>query len=90
MLINCFLILKPNGRISIKQWDASEASIQSLTDANTKSLTYDANAPLLINQFQYYFGWDGQGDEAVNFSALTIDIDATSQSNYSKPLSKFN
>lgn len=77
-----FFIPQSDGKIKIKRWDADEAAVDSLTDDNTISLKWDPSPKNLINHAPVYFGWDGEGDEAGNFGALTIGVDTTSQADW--------
>ena len=84
LLMSCFFLPQPDGKIKIKQWNASEASIDTLTDADVikPGFKYYGNYDSLINKVATYYNWDGSGDNAADFTSLDLALDATSQTNY--------
>jgi hypothetical protein len=87
-LINCYLVPKTNGKISIKQWNASETQADAWTDDDYISITWDRNSKSLVNQMTTYFDWAGTGDDFSDYNELTITVDSTSISNYEETREK--
>lgn len=87
-LMNCYLIPKPDGKISIKEWDAAEAQADAWTDADYMVISWDRNSKELVNQVSVYFDWQDyadltpQEDDYADFNNLIIDVDSTSVANY--------
>lgn len=82
VLLFAFFLPRGDGRIGIKQFDKTEATVASFTDDNTISITWKANAEGLINRSKLYFNWDGAGDDEENFSELDEGDDTTSQTDF--------
>jgi hypothetical protein len=85
ILLSCFFVPQPNGRIKIKRWDSSEASVASLTDEiMSRNTTYHGNAASIINRSNIYTDHKGStfGDDAADFNLYYLGVDATSQINW--------
>ena len=84
VLVSGFFIPRADGSMSLKRFDATETEIETLTDNDFISITWDANAAGIINRTVIYLGWDGDGEKPSDFGALDISIDATSQDDHSE------
>lgn len=84
ILMSCCFIPQADGRIKIKRWDSNEAAVDHLTDDNMANVRWEANSASLINQSHIYYGWDGDGDKAQDFTDLRVAPDATSQTNWNE------
>ncbi len=84
ILMSCYFIPQADGRIKIKRWDPNEAAVDSLTDDDMANVRWEANAASLINQTHIYYGWDGDGDKAQDFTELRVAPDAASQTNWNE------
>jgi hypothetical protein len=82
VLLFAFFLPRGDGRIGIKQFDKTEATVTSFNDDNTLSIKWKANAESLINRTKLYFNWDGAGDDEENFSELDPGDDNTSQTDF--------
>jgi len=80
-LMSCFLIPQPDGKVSIKQFDATAAAVASISDDDfiaAPGLSYDPQYSELINRFTTYYGWDGAGDDLENYAGLDDYTNSTS------------
>ncbi len=84
ILMSCYFIPQSDGRIKIKRWDSAEAAVDSLTDDDMANVGWEANSASLINQTHIYYGWDGDGDKAQDFTDLRVGPDAASQANWNE------
>lgn len=84
ILMSCFFLPQADGRIKIKRWDPAEAAVDSLTDDDMANVRWEANSASLINQTHIYYGWDGDGEKAQDFTDLRVAPDATSQANWNE------
>lgn len=92
IMTSSYFIPQSDGSIFLKRFDASEASIASFSDANTKSIIYKGNLKEIRNKTIIYYahGEDGagaytnpeDGDNAVDFEELEIALDVTSVDNW--------
>lgn len=87
-LLSAYFIPQPNGRIKLKRWDASEAAVGSLEDVDCISIKWAGNAASLINQFNTYYNWDGDGDNLADFTSWDLAEDATSRTNWKERRTK--
>jgi len=81
-LMSAIFIPKGDGKISIKRFDAVEASVANITDNNTMNQSWTANGGSLINDVFVYTDYKGSGSSASDFGSLRIGVDVTSQVNY--------
>ena len=85
-LMSCHFLLKGDGKVSIKRFDAAETPVAYLSDKDfTKSgLSWDANAKSLINTCFIYYNYNGTTeDEAKYFDNLdATGLDTTSRTNW--------
>ena len=88
VLTSTYFIPQANGSIKLKKWDSSEAAVETLTDTDFESKTWDANAKSLINRSDIYYDWDGSGTKSSDFGSFELGTDATSQSNWGETKSK--
>lgn len=84
LLMSAYFIPQPDGKIRIKRWDPNEAAIDSLNDDNFMIRDWQGNAASLINQTHIYFEWDGDGNEAADFTEFRAGVDGASQTNWSE------
>ena len=84
LLMSCFFLPQPDGKIKIKQWNTNETAVDTLTDADVlePGFVYKGNYDSLINKTAIYYNWDGSGNDAADFTSLDLALDATSQTNY--------
>lgn len=82
ILMGCYFIPQADGRIKIKRWDPDEAAVDSFDERNFKNVSWAANSGSLVNQTHIYFGWNGEGTDAADFSDIRVGLDATSQTNW--------
>jgi hypothetical protein len=83
-LMSCFFIPQPDGKISIKRYDSTEAAVATITDDDfiiAPSLSFSGNYDDLINHQLIYYGWDGAGNDLADFSALEDYTNSTSVTN---------
>lgn len=88
LLTQTYFLPQANGAIKIKRWDADEAPVDSLTDADFISKRWDSDAKQIINRYVHFYGWDGEGDEAADYGTVSIGIDTTSQANWRETTSQ--
>lgn len=81
-LLFAFFIPRGDGKIGIKQFDKTEASVISFSDDNTVSIKWNANSGSLINRTSLYFNWDGDGDNEENFSEYDPGGSVASQTKF--------
>ena len=75
LLTGCYFLPRSDGKIKIKRFDPTEAVVATLTDANTKDVGgYKGNLKTLINKTLVYYGHDGDGDDAADYTELAIDV----------------
>lgn len=94
ILMSCVFIPQADGKIKIKRFDSTEASVFSLSAANTKNLSYKGNLKSLINKTVSYYahGEDGAGvytspeagTKAEDFDELSLGVAVTSQDNWNE------
>lgn len=84
-LMSCFFIPQPDGKISLKRYDSTEAVVGStLTDDDfiiAPSFSYAGNYDALINHQLIYYGWDGEGNDLEDYTALEDYTNSTSVTN---------
>ncbi len=80
LLMSCYFLPQSDGKIKIKRFDSSEAVVATLSSANTKSMTYKGNLKSLINKTLVYYGYDGEGDDAADYTELNLDVSTGSTS----------
>ena len=81
-LTGTYFIPRGDGRIRLKLYDSSEPAVAELTDDVLVNIGWDANTEGVLNELLLYYGWLGGGDELREFSALHIELDASSQQNW--------
>lgn len=84
LLMSCVFLPQPDGKIKIKRWNANEASVETLTDAdvNSPGFKYAGNYDSLINKLAIYYNWDGNGENTSDFTNLDLALDSASITNY--------
>lgn len=75
LLTGSYFLPRSDGKIKIKRFDPTEAIVATLTDANTKDVGgYKGNLKTLINKTLVYYGHDGDGNDAADYTELAIDV----------------
>ena len=82
VLLFAFFLPRGDGKIGLKQFDKTEATVHSFTDDNTTSIKWKANSESLINRTSLYYDWDGTGDNEENFPKYDPGDDETSQEDF--------
>lgn len=82
ILMSCYYIPQVDGKIKIKRYDSTEATVADITESNKVRLTYKGNLKDLINKTSLYYGWDGEGENASDFGDLDLTVNAPSETNW--------
>ena len=79
-----YFIPQANGSIKIKDYDSTDSALVDFTDDNLKAISYDGNSKSLANRIAAYYGYDSKtsDDDLSDYESVSIDIDATSVSNW--------
>ena len=82
VLLFAFYLPRGDGKIGIKQFDKTEATVTSFNDDNTINIEWEANSESLINRTKLYYDWLGTGDNEEDFDELDEGDDTTSQTDF--------
>lgn len=82
VLLFAFFLPRGDGKIGIKLFDKTEATVASFNDDNTVSIKWRANSESLINRTRLYFNHTGAGNDEEDFTELDENDNTTSQTDF--------